>query len=174
MCRAPVRWAAAPVFVPLTLATFATIAVDTGSLSQVAGTTNGITGSVITGAGDLTKVAAAPWRLAGVNNYTGQTAINNGIVTIGTGRYALGSIVGGTVVNAGRHVVDQRHLPVGNLTLNGTGYTNVNLGNALIATGTSIWTGNIVVDTGTSIGVPRTSPLRAVSARQRRRQGRHQ
>jgi autotransporter-associated beta strand protein len=125
------------VFTPLVLATPSTIAVDAGSLSQVVGTvgTSNV-GSLISGPGDLTKVGGGTFALTANNLYTGQTNINNGVVTINTSQYALGSIVGGTVVNSGgtlQALASGGIFQTETLTLSGTGFAGANLAGAFVA-----------------------------------------
>ncbi len=112
--------------------------------------------AAISGPGDLNKVGNGTLALNQGNTYTGQTSINAGIVTINSSAAALGSIVGGTVVNSGATL---QAIAVGGifaaetLSLNGTGAPALNNAGAFVATQNTNMPGNIVVNTGSSIGV---------------------
>ena len=112
----------------LTLGSASTISADSGTLNltnagtitgsgnglTLTGTGNGSISSIIgTGAGTLTKAGTGTWTLSGTNTYTGQTAIQNGTLSVnslanGGTNSALGAASGanatikiGSTTNAG-------------------------------------------------------------------------
>ena len=162
----------------VTLQTNATIGVDGGTLTQavlanVIGTTGtdaqGTTGpltqtGIIIGGGNLTKVGGGNLILTGANTYTGQTIIGTGAATGGVvsiaSYFALGSILGGVVVNNNSTLKSIWYgtntfadFAPYNLTLNGTGYVGLDLAGAFDATVSTFFQGNINVTSGSSIGV---------------------
>ena len=139
----------------------ATIAVDTGSLSQVANS------DLFAGPGDVTKTGGGTLIMQGNNYQYGQVNVNNGILQAGTGgsQFALGSPVGTLVVNSGASL--QFNVANGtwankSMVLNGTGYAygggaagaNPNLTGALTALQNATLEGNITLNPGASIGTP--------------------
>ncbi len=153
------------VFGNVSMLTPATIGVDEGTLTQSAGSIGGV--------GDLTKVGGGTLALTGTNTYLGQTNITNGIVQVNTSAFALGSVAGSTVVNAGATLQITGTAPINTsnnpgtgfvfgaetLVLNGTGYAGANLAGALVVApsvqgilSTNLQA-NIVLNPGATIGV---------------------
>ncbi len=136
------------------LNTASTIGVDAGTLTQVAPGNTAVTNN-IAGPGDLTKVGGGTLTLNGLNSFTGQFNINNGIVIIATNAYAVGSLTGAIVVNAGATLQSNaaNTFQAKTLILNGTGFASANLAGAFVVAGNTNQQGNIVLNQGASIGV---------------------
>jgi autotransporter-associated beta strand protein len=131
----------------ITLNTAATIGVDAGTVTA---------SGVISGPGDLTKLAGGTLTLTATNTYLGQTNINNGVLQASTASAALGAIIGTVVVNSGATLQTTTGTTFGakTLILNGTGFAGANLAGAFVAAANATtWQGNIVLNAGATIGV---------------------
>jgi len=109
-----------------------TIQTDTGT---------DIYNGIIAGSGALTKTGSGTLQLGGANTYNGATNVNAGTLVVANAS-ALGSTLGGTIVNSGAV-----------LTLSGVNIGNENLtlnGATLNGTGTSGLTGTITLGSGTT------------------------
>jgi autotransporter-associated beta strand protein len=95
----------------------------------------------------LTKTGAGLMALSGTNTYWGTTTINNGLLVI-TGDSALGTTVGGTVVNSGGALyLNTVRVGRESLTLNCPSTVR----NALLAVGNCAWDGTITLNTNVSV-----------------------
>jgi autotransporter-associated beta strand protein len=121
-----------------------------GDLLTISGTANTTLSGVISGAGGITKNDGGLLVLAGGNSYDGVTTINRGTLRI-TNPTALGSTVGGTVVNFNTAVSGgngpaldvQNNIAVVDETLSLDSSSNYRT--SLMSTGNNSWSGAITL-----------------------------
>ncbi len=132
----------------VTLNTSTNVGVDAGTLGPMTG--------AISGPGDLNKVGLGLFAInASSPSWTGQFNINQGIVRLDGGQYAMGNIASGTVVNSGASL--QLNASGGvfqaeTITLNGNGIAGTLPAGALVSIQANTVQGNIILNSGATLG----------------------
>jgi autotransporter-associated beta strand protein len=108
--------------------------------------------AVVHGGGGLTKNGVGEVGLSAANTYTGTTVVNDGFLIV-EDSLALGSIVGGTVVNSGAVLALNFNVavPAEPLTLAGAGQSG--FGALSSSYGSNSWAGPITLSANATIGV---------------------
>jgi autotransporter-associated beta strand protein len=133
---------------------------NNGNLLTLGGTGATTFGTIVSGAGGLTKNDAGITILSATNTYTGTTTINAGILQLGAGS-TTGQIASTNVVNNGSLVINRSTtLPLASYNISGTGtvvQTASPTGAANTFSGNNSFTGGVFINSGQIIASSTTA-----------------
>lgn len=111
-----------------------------------------IGGAIATGAGGLTKNGTGAWTLIGGNTFSGPTAVNAGVLRIGSGG-GLGTPAGEAAISDGAALEVYNGISVGTEDLAVTGAGIGGSGVLRSTSGTNLWAGRFTMIGDSTIGV---------------------